>query len=118
MRYALLADIHGNSIALDAVLNELSGVDAYLLLGDYCAIGADPIGVLERISKLPNAYFVKGNTDHYIANHYEDYPSPKADEALHHAEKINTLAEISRDFSWTQGMITAGGYFDWIVALP
>lgn len=118
MKYAILSDIHGNTIALDAVLNELSGVDAYLLLGDYCAIGADPLGVLERITKLPNAYFVKGNTDHYICNNYADYPSPKLDEALHDAEKINTLAEMSRDFSWTQGMITAGGYFDWLAALP
>jgi predicted phosphodiesterase len=118
MRYAILADIHGNTIALDAVLNALSGVDAYLLLGDYAAIGADPIGVLERITKLPNAHFVKGNTEHYCSNRYEDYPSPRASESLHDLEKIETLADMSRGFAWTQGMITAAGYFDWLAALP
>ncbi len=53
MRMALLSDIHGNSIALDAVLGDIQsqgGVDAYLILGDLAAIGHGPIGALERIA--------------------------------------------------------------------
>jgi hypothetical protein len=48
-RIAILADIHGNSIALDAALADIEakgGVDAYWLLGDYAAIGFDPAGAL------------------------------------------------------------------------
>jgi putative phosphoesterase len=118
MKYAILSDIHGNTIALDAVLSELSGIDAYLLLGDFCALGADPIGVLERLCKLPNAIFVRGNTERYITKGYEHYPSPTISEALENSEKVPVLAEMSRSFAWTQGMITAAGYFDWVVNLP
>lgn len=63
MRIALISDIHGNSIALDAVLADIEargGVDAYWLLGDFSAMGHDPVGVLERVTKLPNAVFTRG----------------------------------------------------------
>ena len=56
MRVALLSDIHGNSIALDAVLADLErrgGADHHWVLGDLVALGHDPIGVLERITALP-----------------------------------------------------------------
>jgi predicted phosphodiesterase len=46
MRIALLSDIHGNSVALDAVLADLADhekVDAYWCLGDLVALGAGPI---------------------------------------------------------------------------
>jgi predicted phosphodiesterase len=118
MKYAILSDIHGNTIALDAVLNALSDVDAYLLLGDYCALGANPVGVLERICKLPNAIFVRGNTERYITRGYEHYPTPTIAEAVENPERVFVLAEMSRSFAWTQGMITAAGYFDWVVSLP
>jgi len=38
MRFAMISDIHGNSRALDAVLNDIQsqgGVDEYWLLGDH-----------------------------------------------------------------------------------
>ena len=55
MRIALLADIHGNAIALEAVLADIGregGADAFWVLGDLVAIGPDPVGVLERLSTL------------------------------------------------------------------
>lgn len=42
MRVAVMADIHGNAIALDAVLQDVErrgGVDAYWVLGDMVALG-------------------------------------------------------------------------------
>ena len=67
MRLAILSDIHGNSIALDAVLADANalGADGFLVLGDLVAIGHDPVGVLQRLVELPNAHFVQGNTDRY-----------------------------------------------------
>jgi len=56
MRVALLSDIHGNSIALEAVLNDIAlqgGADAYWILGDLVALGPDPVHVLEQLSALP-----------------------------------------------------------------
>jgi len=60
MKIAILADIHGNTMALENVLDDAEsvGVEEYWFLGDYAAIGYDPVGVLERITKLPNARFI------------------------------------------------------------
>ncbi len=42
MRLAILSDIHGNPLALDAVLADIQSqgeVDAYWVLGDFAALG-------------------------------------------------------------------------------
>ena len=44
------------------------GVDGYWVLGDLCAIGYDPAGVLDRLAALPNALFVRGNADRYVVS--------------------------------------------------
>ncbi len=52
MKIALLADIHGNDIALEQVLLDIDqqdGVDAYWVLGDLVAIGISPVAVLGRL---------------------------------------------------------------------
>ncbi len=79
MKNALLSDIHGNSVELDAVLEDIKSqgdVDAYWILGDLVAIGPDPVGVLQRLSILPNARFIRGNTDRYVVT--GDRPHPHA----------------------------------------
>ena len=68
MRIAILSDIHGNSLALDAVLAEIQnrgGVDGYWILGDLCALGYDPAGVVKRLSALSDAIIIRGNADRY-----------------------------------------------------
>ena len=70
--------MHGNPIALDAVLADLAaqgGADGYLVLGDLVAIGHDPVGVLERLVALPGVRFVQGNTDRYVVTGQWPYPS-------------------------------------------
>ena len=64
MRYAVLADIHGNLQALDAVLAETrrQGVDGYLVAGDLVGYGADPNACVERVAAL-DAVCVAGNHD-------------------------------------------------------
>ena len=55
MRIAILSDIHGNSVALDAVLTDIAtqgAVDAYWLLGDLVALGPDPVGTRASESAL------------------------------------------------------------------
>jgi predicted phosphodiesterase len=118
MRLAVLSDVHGNSIALDAVLADIGrrgGVDTYLFLGDHVAIGPDPIGVLERIARLRRARCVRGNTDRYILT--GDRPVHTVG-ATTDDEKLRLRIELANSFSWTQGSITAAGWYDWIAALP
>jgi putative phosphoesterase len=118
-RIAVLADIHGNALALDAALAGIEaagGVDAYWLLGDYVAIGVDPLGVMERISRLPNAAFVRGNTDRLAAFLAE--MDSWLDEAKDDPTLWPVLIRINRSFAWTAGAMAAGGWLDWLSDLP
>jgi predicted phosphodiesterase len=77
-RVALLADIHGNALALDAVLNDLDAVevDAHVLMGDYFLFGPRPREVHERLAALAWPA-IEGNTDRYIAG--ASFPAPFTD---------------------------------------
>jgi predicted phosphodiesterase len=119
MRIALIADIHGNPIALDAALADIlarGGVDGYWILGDLCAIGFDPAGVLERLSTLPNALFVRGNADRYVTS--GELPDPSFEQVRADPSLVPLLAEVSGSFSWTKGYVSGRGWFGWLAALP
>ena len=119
MKIALLSDIHGNSIALDAVLEDiasLGGVDEIWVLGDLVALGPDPVGVLTRLVNLPNARFARGNTDRYVCT--GDRPPPSIEEVVGNPGRIVTLVEIASSFTWTQGAVSAIGRFEWLANLP
>ena len=118
MRVALLADIHGNSLALDAVLADIAaqGVSEYWILGDIVALGPDPVGVLERLSTLENCHFIRGNTDRYVVS--ADRPGPFAADIRGDGEMLRVFAEVAGTFAWTQGAITTAGWFDWLSQLP
>jgi putative phosphoesterase len=76
MRIAILADIHGNIIALEAVLKDLArqgNADYIFVSGDLFAFGAASDEVLPRLRELPGARFLLGNTDRYLLN--RTYPS-------------------------------------------
>ena len=70
-KIAILSDIHGNTIALDRVLEDIQaqgGADEFWVLGRCAALGFDPAGVLARLAGWPDeAAFLRGNTDRYIA---------------------------------------------------
>gem|GEM_PF-199924 len=67
MRYALVADIHANLPAWNAVHDDIRcvGADAILCLGDMVGYGPDPAAVLERLHAQVHA-FVLGNHDAVI----------------------------------------------------
>lgn len=67
MRIGLIADIHGNRIALEAVLAELArrDVDDLICLGDVAALGPQPTEVIARLRAL-GCPVVMGNTDAWL----------------------------------------------------
>lgn len=67
MRVALLADIHANVTALEAVVQRLEpeGIDLYVSLGDIASFGPEPREVLERLRSLETRN-VMGNTDAWL----------------------------------------------------
>ena len=118
LKIALLSDLHGNLPALEAVLADLAatgGADAHWLLGDYAAMGPEPIRVLERITGLPNARFIRGNTDRYIAaGDRHALPTSGSVEA----SELPGLLDPAQGFSWAQGAVWAAGWREWLAALP
>ena len=67
MRLGLVSDIHGNPVALDAVVAALdkAGVDRVVCLGDVATYGPDPCGTLARLYDL-GWPVVLGNMDAWV----------------------------------------------------
>ncbi|MGI8689182.1 MAG: metallophosphoesterase family protein [Thermomicrobiales bacterium] len=67
MRIGLIADIHGNCIALDTVLAALERerVNELICLGDVAALGPQPGEVIARLREL-GCPVVMGNTDAWL----------------------------------------------------
>ena len=70
MRVALISDIHGNLVSLDAVLADLDrqGVDRVVCLGDVAALGPQPCQVLSCLRAL-DCPCVMGNHDEDLLRH-------------------------------------------------
>jgi putative phosphoesterase len=69
MRIAVLSDIHGNLLALDACLVDLEsqgGADAIVAAGDLCLDGPKPKKVLQRLEEI-GAACIRGNTERYLS---------------------------------------------------
>lgn len=89
MRVAVLADIHGNLPALEAVLAEVeeAGVDSIVLNGDL-ATGPMPAETLDRLAALgERAVWVRGNADREIV---EAYDQGQADPELPDVARLPT----------------------------
>jgi diadenosine tetraphosphatase ApaH/serine/threonine PP2A family protein phosphatase len=63
MRYLVLADIHGNLEALEAVLSDAGDFDAVLCLGDLVGYGPNPNECVEVVRQLPQLTSLAGNHD-------------------------------------------------------
>jgi len=102
MKFAIIADIHANLEAFQAVLSdsERQGCSAYGFLGDFVGYCADPKACLDIVRGM-NAPCVKGNHDEYCSN---DLPlrgfNPKAAEAVEWTRKQLT----DEDRQWLRGL--------------
>lgn len=67
MRIAIISDIHGNLVSLEAVLADITavGVDQIVCLGDVATLGPQPRETLQRIKEL-NCPCIMGNHDNYL----------------------------------------------------
>src|ERR1700739_1282729 len=99
MRLALFSDIHGNPLALNAVLSDLERqgeIDAYWVLGDFVALGYDPVTPLQMVTALPHASCIRGNMDRYVVT--EDLPVPP-EKVLEEPALLAEVIEATRSFS-------------------
>jgi predicted phosphodiesterase len=77
---AVLYDIHGNLVALEAVLAEAeqTGVTSYLLGGDYAAVGPWPRETAELLETLPAVVRIRGNVERWLLEEPEAPPEAHA----------------------------------------
>ena len=109
MRVAVFSDIHGNAVALDAMLADHArqGSDALVCLGDAVQGGPQPAEVIDRLRAL-RCPVVMGNADAFLL---DDAP-PAASEG---DEAFRT--ELSAVRAWTVGQIGPTG-LDFIRTFP
>ena len=83
-----------------------------VITGNNCS-GAQPLAVMERLHGLPNALFVRGNSERYLATGTRPFPSQT--EALADHSLLPFYVEVLESFAWTAGALAAAGY---LLTLP
>ena len=102
MRIAIISDIHGNQVALEAVLQDLErqpAIDQLVIAGDLCLNGPCPRQVLEIVQEL-NCPVLQGNVDMEVVT-----------QAPEKGEKKRSTA------AWTREQIGQAG-IDYLASLP
>ena len=94
MPLALVSDIHGNDLALAAVVAELErlGVEQVVCLGDVAQGGSQPAEVLDRLARL-GWPVILGNADAFLLEVDPSSPEPATDEQLE--RRTWTLGQLS-----------------------
>ena len=90
MRIAIISDIHGNQVALDAVLEDLASqpdVDHLVVAGDLCLNGPCPREVLETVQRL-DCPVIQGNVDAEVVTAAPDKGEKKRSTAAWTREQI------------------------------
>jgi diadenosine tetraphosphatase ApaH/serine/threonine PP2A family protein phosphatase len=102
---AVLYDIHGNLLALEAVLAEVevTGVDRFLLGGDYGTPSPAPHETLARLRELPAATWIRGNGERWLREPpeipeviqvYEEFEGMLTDEEIDRLYGLPVSAEL------------------------
>ncbi len=118
MALGVLSDIHGNRVALEAVVADgtARGVDRWWAIGDLVAIGPDPVGSLDLLLDLPHVVLTRGNTDRYLVT--GDRPFPQAADVEADPSLQARFATVESSFSWTRTALSTDGRLDRLAALP
>ncbi len=72
LKIGIIADIHSNREALEAVLDELINIEQFYCMGDIIGYGADPIYCVEKMKKI-NCLCIKGNHEGAITGELDLY---------------------------------------------
>jgi predicted phosphodiesterase len=120
VRLGLVSDIHGNAVALDAVLNDARrlGVERWWALGDLVLFGPRPVEVVEALLALPSVAFVQGNTDRYVVTGEQPRPHATAADAVGDVDLVERFGSMSAAIGWTRGALCQAGHLEWLARLP
>lgn len=104
MRIAVISDIHGNCLALDAVLADIHqrNIEQIVCLGDAIQGGAQPAETIRRLRAL-NCPVVMGNADAWLLTGKETSQNEQVTESQL-ATRLWSLAQLSEeDREWIAG---------------
>ena len=127
MRLAVLADIHGNLNAFEAVLGDLDScgdLDQIWCLGDLAALGGQPAESIARLKALQESLgddkvkLIGGNTDRYLVagermpaplpKDADAFPAWRANQEAMHAMYAWTMTQLQwEDFAFLRPLIGA-----------
>jgi putative phosphoesterase len=109
MRIVLFSDIHGNLVALEAVLDDIrrqAAPDALFVAGDLVLLGPRPAEALALLRSLDRARFVKGNTDQYLI----DFADDEQEVAFARRQLSEDQIAFVRDLPFEQRLEVAPGH--------
>jgi predicted phosphodiesterase len=111
MRLAVLSDLHGNLMALEAVLADIEAngaLDAYWVLGDLAVFYPWPVETLDRLRGLPDVDFLQGNTDRYLVTGQRPVAPVRSQEDWTQMPVL--LAGRDASFRWTVERLSYSDY--------
>jgi predicted phosphodiesterase len=120
MKLGVIADVHGNDVALRAVLDDAAGyhVDRWWVLGDLVLFGPRPAEALDRLRGLPGVSMLRGNTDRYVLTGEQPAPHATAAEAVGRIDLVERYAAMAAGIGWTRGVLEQAGTLDYLATLP
>lgn len=119
MRLGVVSDVHGNEVALRAVLADAAtlDVDQWWALGDLVLFGPRPVEVLELLAELPGIAYVSGNTDRYVLTGEQPAPHATAADAARDPSYVERRTGMAGAIGWTSGALSQAGCLDAIASL-
>lgn len=120
MRLGIIADIHGNDVALRAVLQDAArlDVDCWWALGDLVLFGPCPAEVLELLHGLPGIRMLRGNTDRYVLTGEQPAPHATATDAAGSIDLVERFAAMAAGIGWTRGVLDQADLLAGLISLP
>jgi predicted phosphodiesterase len=120
VRLGVIADIHGNDVALRAVLKDADrlDVDRWWALGDLVLFGPRPAEVLERLHDLAGLSMLRGNTDRYVLTGEQPAPHATAAHAAGSVDLVERYAAMAAGIGWTRGVLDQSGLLSHLTTLP
>lgn len=120
MRLGVLADVHGNDVALRAVLKDAESLDIerWRALGDLVLFGPRPAEVLDLLLGLPGISMLRGNTDRYVLTGEQPAPHATAADAAASVDLVERYAAMAAGIAWTRGVLDQAGLLTSLTTLP
>lgn len=97
-KLAFISDIHGNSVALDAVLKDIKikNVDKVFVLGDICYRGPEPQRALDLVQGL-DCQVIKGNADEWVVRGVQKGEVPDQALEMMNKERDWIVSQLSEE---------------------